>query len=747
MKTFIVFASLFVFGGLTFSQTPDNRIRYENQDLFLSGANVAWVNFARDIGPSNTNFTKFKSIFTELKANGGNSMRLWLHTTGHETPAFDATGKVTGPGTNAIADLKQILDLAYEQKVGLQLCLWSFDMLRISNGAGITDRAKKLLTDTVYTNAYIKKALIPIVNGVKGHPGILAWEVFNEPEGMSNEFGWEFNHHIPMLDIQRVVNLVAGAIHRTDSSAIVTNGAWCFRAQTDVSFDGNPNKNYYRDDRLIAAGGDPDGTLDFYNVHYYQANFGAPLSPFHHPKSAWGLDKPLVVAEFYIEDSHGKTWQGLYRNLIENGYAGAWSWAWDIATQNARTKVSMLELKKDFASDVVIEPRSGVILNFRVDPPIIENGDSALLSWDSSNGSVLLLDGESVPQKGRRVIHPSVPTEFTLTSSGDVAQEKKTTVGFYPSGKLWSFTAKPVSIAAGDPVTLTWTSSFGSTVTLNGEPVPEDGSMTVNPLVTTLYKLTASGVTTETLQRTVTVLPADQVNRANGRPVTVSGTETGTGHENPAHMVDDDPPTWWASLNTELNWVELDLVDTIAIDKIKITWGGTYATTYRLGISSDRKNWKVILWEKAGTGGLSLIDSIGVTGRYVRLLLDKRSKTTTGYQISELQVYGLKVTATDVESAKNEKMTDFVLFPNYPNPFNPETTLRFSIPAAGEVSVSVMNLIGQTVWTSGRVNLQAGSQQILFSGDSFPSGVYVYRISLAGNNRSQSVTGKMVLLK
>ena len=75
------------------AQSKNNRVEFHKQSVFLNGANVAWINFANDIGPkSKTNIEGFRKIFSEVHANGGNSIRLWLHTTTTNSPEFDTTG-------------------------------------------------------------------------------------------------------------------------------------------------------------------------------------------------------------------------------------------------------------------------------------------------------------------------------------------------------------------------------------------------------------------------------------------------------------------------------------------------------------------------------------------------------------------------------------------------------------------------------------------------------------------------------
>jgi len=167
-----------------------SRINFNNQQVFLNGSNIAWVNFAEDLGPNPLDTTSFRAVFDSIHAHGGNALRFWLHTTGENTPEFSTGGKVTGPGIHALADLKLILDMAWQRRIGLLLTLWSFNMMETSRATVVTNRSQLMLTDTSYTRYYIDNALIPMVNAVRGHPAIIGWEIFNEAEGMSNEYGW-----------------------------------------------------------------------------------------------------------------------------------------------------------------------------------------------------------------------------------------------------------------------------------------------------------------------------------------------------------------------------------------------------------------------------------------------------------------------------------------------------------------------------------------------------------------------------
>ncbi len=80
---------------------------------------------------------------------------------------------------------------------------------------------------------------------------------------------------------------------------------------------------------------------------------------------------------------------------------------------------------------------------------------------------------------------------------------------------------------------------------------------------------------------------------------------------------------------------------------------------------------------------------------------------------------------------------------NYPNPFNPATTIEFELVAPQPVRLEVFNLRGESVTLLGDESLAAGTHRVRFNGSTFASGVYIYRLS----TRTAFVSRKMVLVR
>ena len=89
------------------------------------------------------------------------------------------------------------------------------------------------------------------------------------------------------------------------------------------------------------------------------------------------------------------------------------------------------------------------------------------------------------------------------------------------------------------------------------------------------------------------------------------------------------------------------------------------------------------------------------------------------------------------------------IYGNYPNPFNPSTKIKYSLPESGIVNITVFNTLGEVV-ESINIFSNAGLNEFSFNAANLSTGVYLYKISLeslSSGNNLQSKTGKMILLK
>ena len=97
----------------------------------------------------------------------------------------------------------------------------------------------------------------------------------------------------------------------------------------------------------------------------------------------------------------------------------------------------------------------------------------------------------------------------------------------------------------------------------------------------------------------------------------------------------------------------------------------------------------------------------------------------------------------------------FDLFQNYPNPFNPETTIKFQLPQAGEVIVTIYDVYGREVKTLIHGQWAAGVHSVIWDGtdqrgQGVASGMYFYRIAmrtLVGERKTYNAVKKMIFMK
>jgi len=98
-------------------------------------------------------------------------------------------------------------------------------------------------------------------------------------------------------------------------------------------------------------------------------------------------------------------------------------------------------------------------------------------------------------------------------------------------------------------------------------------------------------------------------------------------------------------------------------------------------------------------------------------------------------------TITTVDEALSP--VDFILFQNWPNPFNPVTTIEFQLTNSGFVSLKVYDVLGNEVETLINEEMSAGKYDVEFNGSGLSSGVYFYQLRVG----SYLETKKMILMK
>lgn len=132
-----------------------------------------------------------------------------------------------------------------------------------------------------------------------------------------------------------------------------------------------------------------------------------------------------------------------------------------------------------------------------------------------------------------------------------------------------------------------------------------------------------------------------------------------------------------------------------------------------------------------------------------------------GYKYFYIYKYGVKLVDSILgggSSVKQENTvipTGFALSSNYPNPFNPVTTIRFDIQKRATADIAVYNALGQKVITLVSEDLPPGTYSTIWNGantdgQSMSSGVYYVRMiakAVDGNGQDFSALRKLILLK
>lgn len=183
---------------------------------------------------------------------------------------------------------------------------------------------------------------------------------------------------------------------------------------------------------------------------------------------------------------------------------------------------------------------------------------------------------------------------------------------------------------------------------------------------------------------------------------------------------------------------------------------------FGFGIKFDPKSYeleKVLagnVLQNNADGHLVIGSLFGLKDTPLNTVITLRKKGTNW---GEIKPDGLYVSTKSKDVQVFEEMAPFVpkpsvipkaqvLMNNYPNPFNPSTEIRYTLPTDGPVELTVYNMVGQVVRTLVKEQMTAGEHIFAWNatgdnGQPVAGGVYFYRIT----SGAQTVTRRMLLLK
>ena len=133
----------------------------------------------------------------------------------------------------------------------------------------------------------------------------------------------------------------------------------------------------------------------------------------------------------------------------------------------------------------------------------------------------------------------------------------------------------------------------------------------------------------------------------------------------------------------------------------------------------------------------------GTSAAYLRLT------STDGNLLASGSVHTLNITRASVTDTEDGALpSDFVLRGNYPNPFNPTTTISFDLPETADVQVDVLDLLGRTMISVPVQSISGGANRsISIDAADLTSGIYMYRVLARGASSTWVKSGTMTLIK
>jgi hypothetical protein len=266
----------------------------------------------------------FIALQQALGKCSANAVRVFVFADGRAAPEFAFDDQVTGLDEYFFPDFDALLEAAKQHNLKVIPVLLDFSWFNLAtfeSGVQLGGRSS-IVRNPDRRQAFLDKALRPLVERYCDHPQIMAWEVINEPEWATKELptGFQTTDPVSLAEMKEFVRLCAQAIHS------------CARQKVTV---GSARRMWVQNWRGLG--------LDLYQFHWYEHFSSEEPFPWL-PYSQLALDKPAIVGEVPTANSRYSTRDYLLGAAV-GGYQGLLLWSYRLRDDvsdyaNAR---SMLE--------------------------------------------------------------------------------------------------------------------------------------------------------------------------------------------------------------------------------------------------------------------------------------------------------------------------------------------------------------------------------------------------------------------
>lgn len=198
--------------------------------------------------------------------------------------------------------------------------------------------------------------------------------------------------------------------------------------------------------------------------------------------------------------------------------------------------------------------------------------------------------------------------------------------------------------------------------------------------------------------------------------------------------------------------VEFDNLYTI--EQVGVWWA-SHQHTFSVDLSIDGNNWITVIPSRISAnseGSTPVYELFPITpmlAKYIRINIETTSAPSSHiFQSSVAELEAYMMPPTGINDICIEVPNFYKLHPNYPNPFNPVTTISYDLPERRAVNLAIFDLLGREVLTLENGVVEPGYHTMQWdgldnAGQPVAAGVYLYRLKAGDFTQMR----KMVLMK